>query len=73
MWAPRGTPSDVVAKLNGEVVRALVDPTVSRLLSDLGLEVPSDEQRTPEGLRAFHKNDIEKWWPIIKAANIKAE
>jgi hypothetical protein len=39
----------------------------------LGLEIPSDEQRTPEGVRAFHKNEIEKWWPIIKAANIKAE
>jgi hypothetical protein len=48
-------------------------PAVSRLFSDLGLEIPSDEQRTPEGVRAFHKNDIEKWWPIIKAANIKAE
>jgi hypothetical protein len=55
------------------VVKALIDPTVRRLFSDLGLEIPSDEQRTPEGVRAFHKNDIEKWWPIIKAANIKAE
>jgi hypothetical protein len=43
------------------------------VFSDLGLETPSDEQRTPEGVRAFLKNDIEKWWPIFKAANIKAE
>jgi hypothetical protein len=55
------------------VVKALIDPTVSRVLSDLGLETPSDEQRAPEGVRVFHKNDIEKWWPIIKAANIRAE
>jgi tripartite-type tricarboxylate transporter receptor subunit TctC len=73
LWAPKGTGSDVIAKLNGAVVKALIDPTVSRLFSDLGLEIPSDEQRTPGGVRAFHKNDIEKWWPIIKAANIKAE
>lgn len=73
MWAPNGTRNHVIAKLNGAVVKALIDPTVSRLFSDLGLETPSEEQRTPEGARAFHKNDIEKWWPIIKAANIKAE
>jgi tripartite-type tricarboxylate transporter receptor subunit TctC len=73
LWAPKGTPNDVVAKLNGAVVKALIDPTVSRLLSDLGLEVPSDEQRTPEAIRAFHRTEIEKWWPIIKAANIKVE
>jgi hypothetical protein len=55
------------------VVKALADPTVNRLFSDLGLEIPSDDQRTPEGVRVSLKNDIEKWWPIIKAANIKAE
>jgi tripartite-type tricarboxylate transporter receptor subunit TctC len=73
LWAPKGTRNDVIAKLNGAVVKALIDPTVSRVLSDLGLETPSDEQRSPEGVRVFHKNDIEKWWPIIKAANIRAE
>ena len=73
LWAPKGTRNDIIAKLNGAVVKALIDPKVSRLFSELGLEIPSDEQRTPEGVRAFHKNDIEKWWPIIKAANIKAE
>jgi tripartite-type tricarboxylate transporter receptor subunit TctC len=73
LWAPKGTRNDVIAKLNGAVVKALIDPTVSRVLSDLGLETPSDEQRAPEGVRVFHKNDIEKWWPIIKAANIRAE
>jgi tripartite-type tricarboxylate transporter receptor subunit TctC len=73
LWAPKGTRNDIIAKLNGAVVKALIDPKVSRLFSELGLEIPSDEQCTPEGVRAFHKNDIEKWWPIIKAANIKAE
>ena len=73
LWAPKGTRNDIIATLNGAVVKALIDPKVSRLFSELGLEIPSDEQRTPEGVRAFHKNDIEKWWPIIKAANIKAE
>ena len=73
LLAPKGTRSDIIAKLNGAVAKALIDPKVSRLFSELGLEIPSDEQRTPEGVRAFHKNDIEKWWPIIKAANIKTE
>ena len=79
LWPPtccydrRHPRNDIIAKLNGAVVKALIDPKVSRLFSELGLEIPSDEQRTPEGVRAFHKNDIEKWWPIIKAANIKAE
>ena len=61
LWAPKGTRNDIIAKLNGAVVKALIDPKVSRLFSELGLEIPSDEQRTPEGVRAFHKNDIEKW------------
>jgi tripartite-type tricarboxylate transporter receptor subunit TctC len=73
LWAPRGTPGDVIAKLNDAVGKALADPVVSRALSNLGLDIPSDEQRRPEGVRSFHKAEIAKWWPIIKAANIKPD
>jgi tripartite-type tricarboxylate transporter receptor subunit TctC len=72
-FAPKGTPKDIVGKLNGAMVQALADPTVRGRFADLGLDVASREQQTPEGLAAFHNAEIEKWWPIIKAANIKAE
>jgi tripartite-type tricarboxylate transporter receptor subunit TctC len=72
-FAPKGTPKDIVGKLNGAMVQALADPAVRGRFADLGLDVASREQQTPEGLAAFHKAEIEKWWPIIKAANIKAE
>jgi tripartite-type tricarboxylate transporter receptor subunit TctC len=70
---PKGTPKDIVAKLNGAVVNALADATVRQRFFDQGQEVPPREQQTPEALAAYHKAEIEKWWPIIKAANIKAE
>jgi tripartite-type tricarboxylate transporter receptor subunit TctC len=72
-FAPKGTPKDVVGKLNGAMVQALADPAVRGRFADLGLDVASREQQTPEGLVAFHNAEIEKWWPIIRAANIKAE
>jgi tripartite-type tricarboxylate transporter receptor subunit TctC len=72
-FAPKGTPKDIVAKLNAAMVDALADPAVRARFSDLGLDVASREQQTPEGLAAFHKAEIEKWWPMIKAAGIKAE
>ncbi len=72
LWAPKGTPKDVIAKLNDAVVRALADPTVRKRLADLGQEIPPREQQTPEALGAYQKTDIERWWPIMKAANIKA-
>ena len=72
-FAPKGTPKDVIAKLNGAVVEALADPAVKARFTELGLDVASREQQTPEGLAAFHKSEIEKWWPIIKAAKIKGE
>ena len=73
LFGPRGLPKDVVAKLNGAMVAALADPTVQKRLADLGLDVASREQQTPEGFDAFHKAEIAKWWPVIKAANIKVE
>jgi tripartite-type tricarboxylate transporter receptor subunit TctC len=73
LFAPKGTPKDVIAKLNAAMVQALADPGVRTRFSDLGLDVASREQQSPEGLAAFHKGEIEKWWPIIKAAGIKAE
>ena len=73
LWAPKGTPADVIAKLNAAVVEALADPAVHARLADLGQEIFPREQQTPQALGAFHKAEIEKWWPIIKAANIKGE
>ncbi len=71
-WAPRATPKAVIDRLNAAVVAALADPAVRARLVDLGQQLPAREQQTPEALAAFHKAEIEKWWPIIKAAGIKA-
>jgi tripartite-type tricarboxylate transporter receptor subunit TctC len=71
VWAPKGTPKDVIAKLNAAIAGALADPTVQKRLADIGQELPTKEQTTPEGFGAFHKAEMEKWTPIIKAANIK--
>jgi tripartite-type tricarboxylate transporter receptor subunit TctC len=73
LWAPKGTPKDVVAKLNAAVVAALADPLTRKRLTDLGQEIMPRDRQTPEALRAFHKAEIDKWWPIIKAAGIKGE
>jgi tripartite-type tricarboxylate transporter receptor subunit TctC len=69
----KGTPKDVVVKLNAAVVDALAYPTVRQQLADLGQEVPPRDQQTPEALGAFQRAEMEKWWPIIKTAGIKAE
>jgi tripartite-type tricarboxylate transporter receptor subunit TctC len=70
---PRQTPKDVVAKLNAAVVETLADPAVRKRIADMGEEIPPSDQQTPEALGAFQKAEIDKWWPIIKAANIKPE
>jgi tripartite-type tricarboxylate transporter receptor subunit TctC len=73
LYAPRGTPRTVIHKLNAAVVDALADANVRSRLADLGQEIPPRDQQTPEALGAFTAAEIEKWWPIIKAANIKGE
>jgi tripartite-type tricarboxylate transporter receptor subunit TctC len=73
LFAPKGTPKDVIGKLNDAMVQALAEPAVRARLSELGLDVASREQQTPDGLAAFHKAEIDKWWPIIKSAGVKAE
>jgi tripartite-type tricarboxylate transporter receptor subunit TctC len=73
LFGPKGTPKDVIVKLNAAVVTALADPVVRQRLADLGQDIPSRVQQTPEALRARQKAEIEKWWPIIKAANISGE
>jgi tripartite-type tricarboxylate transporter receptor subunit TctC len=72
-FAPKGTPKDVIAKLNNAMVQALAEPAVRARFAELGLDVASREQQTPEGLAAFQKAEIDKWWPIIKEAGITAQ
>jgi tripartite-type tricarboxylate transporter receptor subunit TctC len=73
IWAPKGTPPLIIGKINAAIVEALEDPGVRKKLADLGQEIPPREQQTPEALRAHHKAEIEKWWPIIRQAGIKVE
>jgi tripartite-type tricarboxylate transporter receptor subunit TctC len=73
VWAPKGTPKEIIAKLNKAIAGALADPAVQKRLADVGQELPSPEQMTPEGFGVFHKAQMDKWTPIIKAAGIKPE
>jgi tripartite-type tricarboxylate transporter receptor subunit TctC len=73
LWAPKGTPKDIITRLNAAVREALADPGVSKRLSDLGQVIPPPEQQTPEALAAYHKAEIDKWWPLVRAAGIKIE
>jgi tripartite-type tricarboxylate transporter receptor subunit TctC len=73
LFAPSGTPKIIISKLNAASVSTMVDPVIRRKLTDQGFELPSHERQTPEALGAYQKAEIEKWWPIIKAAGIKAE
>jgi tripartite-type tricarboxylate transporter receptor subunit TctC len=72
-FLPKGAQKDIVVKLNTAVMAALADPSVQQRLAGIGQEIFPRDQQTPEALAAFQKSEIEKWWPIIKAANIKAE
>jgi tripartite-type tricarboxylate transporter receptor subunit TctC len=73
LWVPKGTPKEVVAKLNGAAVEALKDPAVRKQFDNLGLQMPPDDQLTPDALGAWQKSEIAKWWPMIKAADVKVE
>jgi tripartite-type tricarboxylate transporter receptor subunit TctC len=73
LWAPKGTPKDVLGTLNAAIVNALADASLRERLGGAGMEIPTRDRQTPEALAAFHKAEIEKWWPIIKAAGIKGE
>ena len=73
LWAPRGTPKEIIAKLNAAAVQALSDPVVRQRFGELGLDIPPRDQLTPEALATYQKAEIEKWWPVIKGANIKTE
>jgi tripartite-type tricarboxylate transporter receptor subunit TctC len=70
---PKGTPKEVVAKLNAAAMDALADPAVRKRLGDIGQDIVPREQQSPEALAAYYRAETEKWWPIIKAAGIKAE
>jgi tripartite-type tricarboxylate transporter receptor subunit TctC len=72
-FAPKNTPKDAIAKLNGATRQVLADPAVKARFFELGLDVATPEQQSPEGLAAFQKAEIDKWWPIIKAANIREQ
>jgi tripartite-type tricarboxylate transporter receptor subunit TctC len=73
LWAPKGTAKDIVGRLNAAAVSSLADPAARQKLGDLGFEIPPRDQQTPEALAAFQRSEIEKWWPIIKAADIKGD
>jgi tripartite-type tricarboxylate transporter receptor subunit TctC len=73
LWAPKGTPRAVIARLSGAAMAAMADPDMQKRFAELSLEVPPPEQQTPEALATLQRAEIQKWWPIIKAAGIKAE
>src|ERR1700730_3531678 len=73
LWVPKGTPKEIVAKLNATMVRLLADPPVKEHFAELGIQITPLDQQSPEALRAFQKAEAERWWPIIRAANLKAE
>ncbi|CAN7543941.1 tripartite tricarboxylate transporter substrate binding protein BugD [Bradyrhizobium sp. LjRoot220] len=73
LWVPKGTPREIVTKLNAAAVEALNDPAVRKQLENLGLQMTPKDKQTPEALGAWQKAEIAKWWPMIKAANVKVD
>lgn len=72
-WVPKGTPKNIVARLNAAAVEAMADPAVQKRMTAIGQELPPRDMQTPEALAAFHKAEIARWWPVIKEAGIKAQ
>ncbi len=73
LYAPKGTPPEIVTRLNTAMVQALADPGVRTRFAELGLDIAAREQQTPDGLAKFQKAEMDKWWPIIKASGIRGE
>ncbi|PDT86117.1 hypothetical protein CO669_30250 [Bradyrhizobium sp. Y36] len=73
IWAPKNTPKEIVARINAAIVAVLADAAVKQRFAELGQEIPPPDQQTPAALAAFQKAETDKWWPIVKAANIKPE
>jgi tripartite-type tricarboxylate transporter receptor subunit TctC len=72
-WVPKDTPKEIVAKLNASAVDALNDPAVRKQLENLGLQMPPKDKLSPQALGDWQKAEIAKWWPMIKAANVKVD
>lgn len=73
LWAPKGTPTDVIHALSAATRESLSDPAIRARLENVGLTIPSPEQVSPEGLAELQKAEIATWWPILKAANVRSE
>ncbi len=73
LWVPKGTPREIIEKLNKAALEALADPQVKKQLENLGLQMPPADKSAPEALGAWQKAEIAKWWPMIKAANVKVD
>ena len=73
LWVPKNTPKEIVAKLNATMMQVLASPPVKQRFEELGIEAAALQQQSPEALRAFQKTEAERWWPIIKASNLKVE
>jgi tripartite-type tricarboxylate transporter receptor subunit TctC len=73
LWVPKGTPKEIIAKLNATMVQILADPAVKARFDELGIEITPLAQQSPEALREFQRAEAKRWWPVIKASGIKAE
>ncbi|WP_456842165.1 tripartite tricarboxylate transporter substrate-binding protein [Bradyrhizobium sp. USDA 4486] len=73
LWVPNGTPPDVIAKLSDAAAKAIATPALRKRLADVGLDLPPPDRQSPAALEALQKAEIAKWWPMIRAANVKAE
>jgi tripartite-type tricarboxylate transporter receptor subunit TctC len=73
LWVPKGTPKEIVTRLNAVAVEALNDSSVRKQLENIGLQMPPKEQLSPQALGDWQKAEIAKWWPMLKAANVKVD